>query len=310
MLFPSTLVINQQNLNIDLMKEYSKEWSIERQQVQKGLYCGSIIAVHTPFIQISFSEGSHGQLILGDFPKNTILLFLIVTDGIASFQGKPIQCNELVVIQSGDEIDILINSKSYAFTIAIEETLFRDSFESYFLKSVDTILEGKRLLVNSSKKEIFETKLKKWIEYFGSNTFTLKKEKEYIQIENRILEDIFRTLLVDVKKVNRVKFDIKNVRDKLHESLIDTEISISTISHELSISQRQLHHSFKNSYGISPKQYLQVLRLNKVRRELLYATSKSITVSEIAFKYGFTHLSHFSKLYKDMFHELPSKTLN
>ena len=64
MLFPSSLVINQQNLNIDLMKEYSKQWSVDRQQLQ--------------IIQMSFSRGSHGQLVTGDFPKNTPTNFSII----------------------------------------------------------------------------------------------------------------------------------------------------------------------------------------------------------------------------------------
>ncbi|WP_413700559.1 helix-turn-helix domain-containing protein [Psychromonas sp. KJ10-10] len=61
-------------------------------------------------------------------------------------------------------------------------------------------------------------------------------------------------------------------------------------------------------YGISPKQYIQVLRLNQVRRELLN-NQDSLTISEIAFNYGFFHLSLFSQNYKRLFGETPGQTL-
>jgi len=61
---------------------------------------------------------------------------------------------------------------------------------------------------------------------------------------------------------------------------------------------------------MSPKQYLIARRLHLVRRELSKAESKSVTVTTVAFQFGFWQLGHFAKAYRELFDELPSVTLS
>jgi len=51
------------------------------------------------------------------------------------------------------------------------------------------------------------------------------------------------------------------------------------------------------------------LRLNAVRKELQLADPTDTNISDIAFKYGFTHMSYFANEYKKMFSALPSQDL-
>jgi len=82
------------------------------------------------------------------------------------------------------------------------------------------------------------------------------------------------------------------------------------LSRKLNISESQLHNAFKSNYGISPKKYLQMLRLNAVKKELFIADPNQHTVSEIAMKYNFIHMNHFSAEYKNVFGECASHTLD
>jgi len=60
---------------------------------------------------------------------------------------------------------------------------------------------------------------------------------------------------------------------------------------------------------MSPKAYMQTMRLNGVHQDLLDNSSKR-TIAAIAMDWGFYHLGRFSHLYKQMFGELPGKTKN
>jgi AraC family ethanolamine operon transcriptional activator len=61
---------------------------------------------------------------------------------------------------------------------------------------------------------------------------------------------------------------------------------------------------------LNPVKFLRALRLNAVRRALKQAAgSERVAVADIAARWGFWHLSHFSADYKAMFGELPSETL-
>ncbi|MAT54282.1 MAG: hypothetical protein CMN32_07345 [Saprospirales bacterium] len=66
-----------------------------------------------------------------------------------------------------------------------------------------------------------------------------------------------------------------------------------------------LLRKLKSLPGITPKQYLQVLRLCLARQLLDSGTCKS--VSEVADRVGFTRLKAFSRSFKERFDTAPSE---
>lgn len=74
------------------------------------------------------------------------------------------------------------------------------------------------------------------------------------------------------------------------------------------VSQRTLQYSFTSILGISPRQFLRVTRLNRVRRVLARA-GEGTTVTRVANTWGFYHLGQFSRDYRQLFGESPSCTL-
>ena len=55
--------------------------------------------------------------------------------------------------------------------------------------------------------------------------------------------------------------------------------------------------------------YIKIQRLNGVRRALMNTDPNIRTVMDVAQEWGFWNAAHFAKDYKEMFGELPSKTL-
>ena len=74
-------------------------------------------------------------------------------------------------------------------------------------------------------------------------------------------------------------------------------------------SERTLEFAFYERYGVSPKTYLQALRLNGVRKALRVADPGTETIVTVARQWGFWHMSQFAKEYHRLFGELPSETL-
>ena len=112
---------------------------------------------------------------------------------------------------------------------------------------------------------------------------------------------------LDMKK--RKKFQIETVRDLLHEN-IDKRVDMAMITSKVNIHSSQLYNAFKKEYGITPKKYLQQLRFNAIKKELLLSDPNSVTVSAIAKKYHFHQMGHFAAGYKQLFGETPSQTLH
>lgn len=87
----------------------------------------------------------------------------------------------------------------------------------------------------------------------------------------------------------------------------DEALSLEDLAQRLDVSVRWLHQSFRQQLGLPPRQYVQQLRLSRVRSELRASGSK--TVSDVAMKWGFWHLGRFARSYRAAFGELPSETL-
>lgn len=75
------------------------------------------------------------------------------------------------------------------------------------------------------------------------------------------------------------------------------------------VSERSLQYGFLDYIGITPIQYLRVIRLNGVNADLLSACENTTNVTRTALKWGFIELGRFSREYKKLFQELPSATL-
>lgn len=74
------------------------------------------------------------------------------------------------------------------------------------------------------------------------------------------------------------------------------------------VSTSSLYDAFLRRRGTSPMRLLREVRLDRVREDLLSARSGE-TVTQIATRWGFTHLARFSAQYRTRFGELPSETL-
>ena len=96
-------------------------------------------------------------------------------------------------------------------------------------------------------------------------------------------------------------------------NFIDEQAEISPTIEELcravGVSWRTLDYAFKERFEISPKKYLMAVRMSAVRKELRSMESRS-TVTSIANRWGFWHMSQFAKEYRKFFGESPSETLN
>lgn len=83
---------------------------------------------------------------------------------------------------------------------------------------------------------------------------------------------------------------------------------VDALCRHLHVTRRTLQNHFHAVLGQSPAEFLKAVRLNACRRALRTAAPGE-TVQEIAERWGFFHMGHFSQDYKTLFGEAPSQTL-
>jgi len=89
---------------------------------------------------------------------------------------------------------------------------------------------------------------------------------------------------------------------------IGEPIMLHQICQAARASERTVEYAFRDFYGMGAKKFLKLLRLNRVRDELLHPGSRAAAIQDVAWRAGFWHMGRFSVDYRRLFGERPSDT--
>lgn len=109
--------------------------------------------------------------------------------------------------------------------------------------------------------------------------------------------------------LNQLK-DIEEERNYLYEA---TEIirrhkgniSISKLTQDLYISERQLQRSFKDVFGTSPKTYLRIIRFRNAY-EYVQRAENEISWADVSYNFGYADQAHLIRDFKEFAGEVPT----
>ena len=116
-------------------------------------------------------------------------------------------------------------------------------------------------------------------------------------------------ILRDGRRVEKQTPSLVRMAEEFLEANAANPVTISDVVAECGCSRRALFNAFRRHRNYTPLQFLTASRLRRARNALLQP-SPTDTVSSIATECGFSHLGRFSKAYRELFDENPSKTLS
>ncbi|MBO4271265.1 AraC family transcriptional regulator [Microbispora triticiradicis] len=96
---------------------------------------------------------------------------------------------------------------------------------------------------------------------------------------------------------------------RLIEEHAGEPLTVEDIAEAVGVSARALQEGFRRHLDKTPMGYLRDVRLDRARTELTVTDPVAATVTDVAYRWGFTHLGRFSLAYRQRFGESPSETL-
>jgi AraC family ethanolamine operon transcriptional activator len=87
-------------------------------------------------------------------------------------------------------------------------------------------------------------------------------------------------------------------------------ISGADLARAAEVSERTLRSAFNEYFGVPPTKYLQLRQLHKVRATLQKTDPANTKVADILVQHGVWEIGRFALRYRQLFGELPSKTLS
>jgi len=298
--------------NPDEMSEYGIKWKQEYFQISRGNFKGSINAAHTANIQIIKVIWSPGIFVAGDIPEGSIVFGVSLTGSNQPvFHSDYLQANEVAVLQQGDEIDFMSKYPHEMLVVTVDKNIF-NRFSTNLLGKESDSINYSNYKLNLKGKSYRQELVNRWSDMLNL-ALTSNENLIDANFANTFEEELISSVLTSsgasenyVTRIERHRAAIK-AREFILENN-DKLLTIFDICEVAGTTERTLHLGFKELYGVTPKAFLNCIRLNYARKEL-QQSNPDTTVTSIAYKWKFYHLSRFAKQYFNMFGEYPSDTL-
>ena len=93
---------------------------------------------------------------------------------------------------------------------------------------------------------------------------------------------------------------LKQLQDYILNHLQDEDLSPTRIAAANNMSSRYVHLLFAQT-GVSASSWIRVQRLERCKEDLRSRTHRDCSIAEIAYAWGFTDPSHFTRVFKQQY---------
>lgn len=222
-------------------------------------------------------------------PGRTHSGFLYTLEGAETyhFDNKSITASPdtILFIPRGTDYGITLDGKrSIVITVDFE---FLGDFSEPFLVKFEK---------NNTVKAHFRELEKTWNKKSADSTASCKAV--FYEIVASIIKQ--KNLYMSSDKHSKI-FDAVNY---LHENYLKNDFKIETLAEISGISSRYFEKLFKQKFGVSPKEYVLHLRIERAKEMLL---SEKNLVSDVALLLGYSDIYHFSKIFKSKTNMTPTE---
>jgi AraC family ethanolamine operon transcriptional activator len=251
----------------------------------------------------------------GATPKGMITIGLLADPGISLYwRNINISGELLFVFPENGELDSISHDDFDVFAISITEEKLNQFCNSLELPDIRTLINNEEAFLCHPYQL---AQLRVWLSSTGHNLVSMASSglsTAYMQqIEQELADKLVSIFAERHQPVRRKSIRKRDIALFTAKNYIDESdggtLTVPELCKVAAVSQRTLEYAFRERYGLTPKNYLQLHRLNNVRRQLRMADPKNCQVTEIARQHGFWHMGAFGADYKNMFAELPSETL-
>ena len=285
-----------------------------RQLSLKAFQC-DLLVIESQLISFSFTQISSPLHVVGAKSKGYLEFSFILQPGQQDFFAHELAIPKTTLFgfDPTREVNLIVPANSMICVAQIQQNAFdhcaalmqRDDLNARFLSTnfvtVPDMLNG----VQAYLKKLYEIALHH-PEYLSADR-SLHTLAEFIPL---LIDAIPHPLIPsDLSMRSPRRFDLVKQAEEYMRSHLEEPITLMSLCKALHISERPLNYGFQEVFGGSPMAYLKALRLQAVRTQLQLANPETTAIAEIANRFGFQSLGHFSRDYKTMFGELPSETL-
>ena len=289
---------------VTLMRNSSTNWTYD--SVYKLLpeaFEGENNILFFPTLQLSYGKRSGGIMYETVSPKGMISVGIVHdAQGKFCFGNAKLKSGDMLIFDDAAPSSLITDKPLFASTVSIPKKTYRR------LTQALTPYLGKVLF---DKGGAMAKMMEDILEQAKTDETFMQDEPRQKALETELINHL--NILIETQtphfpKLTKGEKIALTIRDRIYHE-INGKVTIASLAEEFGVSEQTLQNAFKSLFGFTPNRFIRHLKLNHVRKELIEADPAHNTIVNIANRWGFTHMGHFSRYYTELFGENPSVTL-
>jgi len=312
---PEFAFARSESLDADEAAQRLHAWDQIYQQLTPGRFEGLTTDLWLGSMQV-FRERSNRRIYQAGraWPGSITFGIPLAMDGVARFCGQPMDLDSALVLCPCGELDFLTSPTLDIVGISMPQEQLRTLNQRVSAFELASALSSSRLIrLDSSSAARLRALALSLFDAIEADPVRLSVPSVREQIRDDVLgglaeaflDSVVHPLAADRHATQRAI--VQQARDFVLAHP-DDPITVERLCAVIGVSRRSLQYAFEYVLGTAPAQYLRAARLHGVRRELKSTPRSAASIQDIAARWGFWHLGHFSTRYRNLFGCRPSET--
>lgn len=293
-------------------------WTQDYTQLSKGTFSGALNSVTYKGVQVFRETMNRAVDQVAAAPADAYVIGLpTVIEGSATWGMLPVKQNSLITLDKNAELIFRTSNLSEITAVVISAQRLEDYAEQVEWINLRKTMEKVKPVELISPEIInrLHTSLTDGMRYMSEIPDSADVHQMWRHFEDELMATCLQALLQANNNPSQ-HYDHRIHRyivNRVHDLTLSSSgypLTIEELCISLRISRRTLNHAFIRVLGITPIAYMRNVRLHRIRAELQSAPHQVRYIASVAAKWGFWHMSLFSRYYRELFGETPLETLS
>lgn len=275
LIFQAGLIVNEEIFDYKRMEESAKNWLyLTKYQFSENPFHGYIDCIQLMNLQLGHKKHHEGVLFEGYTPQDCVTIAVVQENfGKLCINNQKMSLHDIIIMDDTKPYDFISSARTKIGVISIKK--------SVLLEKTPDILSMGNMVLKDVNNTLSKTIEKEWAIVLQYERIS-KDQAKLDSMEKRLIDVLLKMFKGNAVNINPLTENEKKSIEMKH-SLLDSlknNISIGEASKKLNITEKTYQKSFESLYGMTPKYFVEMIKLNNENEDSESSNSKTVVLED------------------------------